>query len=100
MSPEERERAEMAIHLIIEEFGFATSISGPFHSAHEGLGVIYEEFDELKDEVWKKAKDREADLMIQEAKQLGAMAMRFIVDVGLPLKAAEEELRKQQEGGG
>lgn len=81
----------MAIHLIIEEYGFATSVNGPFHSAHEGFGVIYEEFDELKAEVWKKAKDRTGDALIKESKQVGAMAMRFLVDIALPLKAKELE---------
>jgi hypothetical protein len=85
---EESDRAESAISLIIGEFAKATAANGAFHSAHEGLAVIHEEFDELKAEVWKKARDRDPDALIKEAKQVGAMAMRFLVDVALPLKEA------------
>ncbi|MDA8178332.1 MAG: hypothetical protein M0T69_02160 [Deltaproteobacteria bacterium] len=82
----ELDRADKAIALIIREFAQATSMNGAFHSAHEGLAVILEELDELKEEVWKKARNRDPDAMIKEAKQVGAMAMRFLVDVALPLK--------------
>lgn len=81
-------QADQAISLIIGEFASATFTNGAFHSAHEGLAVIHEEFDELKAEVWKKARDRDPDALIKEAKQVGAMAMRFLVDVALPLKEA------------
>ena len=76
-------RAEIAIHEIIQEYGQATSKNGPFNSAHEGLAVIWEEFDELKAEVWKNERSRDYDAMMKEAVQVGAMAMRFIVDVCL-----------------
>jgi hypothetical protein len=84
----EQDRAEQAVGLIIQEYASATRINGAFHSAHEGLAVIHEEFDELKAEVWKKARERDPDALIKEAKQVGAMAMRFLVDVALPLKEA------------
>jgi hypothetical protein len=80
------DHAEQAVGLIIQEFASATAVNGAFHSAHEGLAVIHEEFDELKAEVWKKAAERDPDAMIKEAKQVGAMAMRFLVDVALPLR--------------
>lgn len=86
----EQERAEEAIGLIIKEFASATAANGSFHSAHEGYAVILEELDELKEEVWKKARNRDPDQMIKEAKQVGAMAMRFLVDVALPLKEKVE----------
>lgn len=79
-------RSIKAMQLISAEYVDATVAFGKFHSAHEGLAVIYEEFDELKDEVWKKAGERDPDALIKEAKQLGAMAMRFLVDVALPLR--------------
>jgi len=86
MKKEKQSRADEAAFLIMEEYGEATAIFGDFHSAHEGLAVIHEEFDELKAEVWKKAKNRDREKMIKEAKQVGAMAMRFLVDVALPME--------------
>jgi hypothetical protein len=80
----ELDRADKAIALIIREFAQATSMNGSFHSAHEGYAVILEELDELKEEVWKKARDRDPEALVKEAVQVGAMAMRFLVDVALP----------------
>lgn len=79
----ELDRAEIAIHKIVQEYQRATSLNGPFHSAHEGFGVIYEEYDELKAEVWKNELRRDYEAMMKEAVQLAAMAMRFVVDVCL-----------------
>jgi len=90
MEEAEAKKAEQAIGLIIQEFAYATECNGAFHSAHEGYAVILEELDELKEEVWKKARNRDPDAMIKEAKQVGAMAMRFLVDVALPLKEKKE----------
>lgn len=67
-----------------------------FHSAHEGYAVILEELDELKREVFwgdKRAKnwaighpERDAEVeakrrLREEAIQVAAMALRFIIDV-------------------
>jgi hypothetical protein len=52
-----------------------------FNSAHEGYAVILEELDELKAEVWKNSKTRDLVAMRKEAIQVGAMALRFLVDV-------------------
>jgi len=68
-----------AMTLILEEAARAAMKHPAFHSAHEGFAVIYEEFDELKAEVWKRERDKAA--MLEEAVQLGAMALRFITDV-------------------
>ncbi len=48
-------------------------------SAHEGFAVLYEEVDELWDEVKMQEQSREA--MRKEALHCAAMAMRFVVDV-------------------
>jgi hypothetical protein len=51
----------------------------PIRSVHEGLAIIREEFDEL----WEAAKRRDPDPadLRSEAIQLGAMAVRFMVDL-------------------
>lgn len=67
--------------LIIDEFEKATSMYPEFASAHEGLAVLWEEFEELKQEVFKNPKNRDYKTMRKEAIQVAAMAIRFIVDV-------------------
>lgn len=52
-----------------------------FHSPHEGLAIILEEYDELKKEVFRKTQ-MDAQ-MYKEAKHLAAMAVRFIYDLEL-----------------
>ena len=64
-----------------EELWKATNIYGPFASAHEGYAIILEEVDELKTEVWKSPKTRCVPRMREEAIQIAAMAMRFVVDI-------------------
>ena len=65
--------------LMIREYAGATNKYGKFNSPHEGYAIILEELDELKDEVFKK--ERSADVMMKEAIQIGAMAMRFVYDI-------------------
>ena len=50
-------------------------------SAHEGWAVIFEEVDELWDEVRKRNADRDKDQMRREAIQVAATAIRFAVEV-------------------
>jgi hypothetical protein len=61
---------------------------GPMHGPHEGYAVILEELDEL----WELVKVnpaklpddmilRHRDRMREEAIQIAAMAMRFVIDV-------------------
>lgn len=64
-----------------QEYEDATSNHGKFNSAHEGLAVIQEEFEELKAEVFKRRGERSMEVMEQEATQLAAMAIRFLSDV-------------------
>jgi glutamyl-tRNA reductase len=51
------------------------------NSAHEGWAVIWEELDELWDEVRAKQGARDVAKMRKEAVQVAAMAMRFVLDV-------------------
>lgn len=53
----------------------------PYNSAHEGLGVLLEEFTELQTEVFIKQKNRDLKAMRKEAIQVAAVAIRFAADV-------------------
>lgn len=53
----------------------------PFYSAHEGLAIIQEEYEELKEEVFKKQGKRSVHKMRKEALQVATMALRFIMDI-------------------
>lgn len=57
-----------------------------FNSSHEGYAVIAEELDEL----WDDVKANNVEHAIEEAVQVGAMAVRFIADMRarLAVKAA------------
>ena len=61
-----------------KEFIAATEKFGSFHNYHEGYGVTLEELDEVWDEV--KGEQRPEQLRL-EAKQVAAMAFRFIYDL-------------------
>jgi len=74
-------RKEDALLMIANEHGEAVRKFGTFHNAHEGWGVIREEYLELEDEIRKKQKDYDFDKMRKEAMQLGAMALRFMIDI-------------------
>jgi hypothetical protein len=62
---------------VLAELNSATVKFGPFASAHEGYAVLLEEVEELWHEVKHGTLDRQRD----EATQVAAMALRFLVDV-------------------
>ena len=67
-----------ALALVREEFLRATKKHpGSFNSSHEGWAVIWEELDEMWDEV--RANNREGQR--HEVVQVGAMAVRYLVDL-------------------
>lgn len=66
---------------ILKEFDRASELYGSFHSAHEGYAILLEEMDELWDEVKKHRSPENYQRMMEEAVQVGAMALRFIVDM-------------------
>lgn len=77
-------RYDMELESIIDdikiEYNEATSINGPFASAHEGYAILLEEVDELWNEIKKRKVYRDEDEMRREAIQVAAMAIRFIKD--------------------
>lgn len=77
MTDKERERANVAIERINIELERAFIIFPRFVSTHEGYAVIKEKLDEL----WEEAKKNNISRARQEAIQVGAMAIRFLIDI-------------------
>jgi phosphoglycolate phosphatase-like HAD superfamily hydrolase len=75
----DQDKAALILHLIGIELADATKANGTFHNAHEGWAVLYEEVDELWEEVREKYPDEGKQL--KEAVQSAAMAVRFIHDL-------------------
>lgn len=63
-----------------DALSYATKKHGPFPTAHHGIAVIQEEFEELKEAVFR---DQAAAQQKHEALQLAAMCIRFIKDLDL-----------------
>lgn len=72
---------ETAFILVSNELSIAEIDFKPFHSPHEGIAVIKEEYDELWDEIKVKASCRDKAVMQKEASHLAAMAIRFLIDL-------------------
>lgn len=66
-----------AANEILREAESARTKFAPFNSSHEGYAVIAEELDEL----WDDVKGNDVVHAIEEAVQVGAMALRFIADM-------------------
>lgn len=67
------------IEAVIREIIQAQRYYPDFHSAHEGYAVLLEEVDELWAEIKKRKQN--PDRMRQEAIQVAAMAIRFVLDI-------------------
>ena len=74
-------KEERAILEVEQELEDAMLNYGPQASYHEGYAIILEELDELWEEIRKRPAHRSKDLMRSEAKQVAAMAIRFMVDL-------------------
>lgn len=72
-----------AMQLIADEYARAVRLHPPMNSAHEGKAIIDEELFELWQIIMKKEENRDGRQMLEEAVQVAAMAVRFIVDVCL-----------------
>lgn len=71
-----------AMEHVADEIAAARSKFPPMHSAHEGYAVILEELDELWQEVQRSQKEPRRNLaMRNEAKQVAAMAIAFMVEI-------------------
>jgi len=71
-----------ALDYVLKEVQTAQKNFTKFNSYHEGYAVILEEMDELWEEVKKKdATGRSEKKLKREAIQVGAMAIRFLVDL-------------------
>jgi len=78
MNNQQEKNIDVILADVKNELTRAIDLFETFHSAHEGYGVLLEEVDELWDIV-KINGDNEA--MIEEAIQVAAMAVRFVLDV-------------------
>lgn len=74
---------------VVREYVAASQTFPPFNSAHEGYAVLKEEVDELWDEIKKNPRRRSKRDMYLEAKQVAAMAIRFMLDVCCESEAVE-----------
>ena len=70
---------EDATQSILAEFKKAESKFSEFRSEHEGYGVLLEEVDELWYEIKNNKRPGAEERMREEAAQVGAMALKFIV---------------------
>ena len=80
MESREFKQAEAAMSAIIAEYQRATELHGPMANAWHGESVLRGELNELSAEVHGHKTDR-SERMWTEATQVGAMALRFLVDV-------------------
>ena len=75
---------EGAFEEVRAELDRAVAKFGGFHNAHEGYAVLLEEVDELWDLVKLPSSSRTPEQlhsMRKEAKQVAAMAIRFMLEV-------------------
>jgi hypothetical protein len=70
-----------AMNDAVEELDRARGLHGRFASAHEGYGVITEEWRELETEVFKRKSQRDQSKLRHEAIQLAAAALKFASDI-------------------
>ncbi len=72
-----------AIEEVVEELLEANKNFPDFRSRHEGIAIIEEEFLEFRDAaMWPHKLKPGDDDAYEEAKQLAAVALRYMVDIG------------------
>lgn len=79
---ETAEKFKMIYQEILDELQRASIQYPSFHSSHEGYAIIKEELDELWAVVkLKQSTPGRSSQMYSEAKQVAAMAIRFMLDM-------------------
>lgn len=78
-----------SIKTIIAEYNHIIIRHAPFHSTYEGWALIKQKVDELWEEIKKEEAGDSKEVMMKEAAQIGAMAMRFIIDLGIDDKTVK-----------
>jgi hypothetical protein len=68
-----------AINAVLKELELAENKFPPFNSPHEGYAVLIEEVDELWDEIKGKDSTERNRRMQEEAIQVTAMGLRFLL---------------------
>lgn len=79
MTPEKLQRLDVILDWIRQEVIAASDKHAPMHSAHEGHSVLREEVEELWDHV--KADTGYSPAAFNEARQVAAMGIRYILDL-------------------
>jgi hypothetical protein len=74
------EMLEAVLQLVAEEYMTACHLFPPFRSAHEGVAIIDEEWQEFKAAAYWPHKEDTGD-EADEARQLTAMVVRYLTDV-------------------
>jgi NTP pyrophosphatase (non-canonical NTP hydrolase) len=72
-------KLDAVINAVLKELELAESKFPPFNSPHEGYSILLEEVDELWDEVKSKDSLERDQRMKEEAIQVGAMALKFLL---------------------
>ena len=74
-------KEESVINEVVREFHGAMETYPAMTSPHEGWAIIQEEMDELWEIVRLKPTLRDRNKMREEARQIAAMAIRYMVDL-------------------
>lgn len=70
-----------ALSDVVDELNWALRHYPPMASYHEGWAILREEDEELWDEIKLKPSERNVEDIRAEAKQIAAMAIRFMMDL-------------------
>lgn len=93
LDPARLDKLTQAAAEISEECAAAMEMHPPFCSTHHGYAVILEELDEA----WDEIKRDDLDRALEEMVQVGAMALRFIVEMRAEERPAVNRLPTQAE---